>query len=42
MLRLGLEIADRLVAILPSRVAYAFADMAGEAWHRLAPARRRG
>jgi lauroyl/myristoyl acyltransferase len=41
MLRLGLEIADRVVAALPSRVAYALADLAGEAWHRLAPARRR-
>jgi KDO2-lipid IV(A) lauroyltransferase len=41
MLRLGLEIADRIVAALPSRVAYALADMAGDAWYRLAPARRR-
>lgn len=41
MLRLGLEIADRLVAALPSRVAYAIADLVGEAWYRLAPARRR-
>ena len=41
MLRLGLEIADRFVAFLPSRVAYALADLAGEAWYRLAPARRR-
>jgi lauroyl/myristoyl acyltransferase len=41
MLRIGLEIADRIAAALPSRVAYALADLAGEAWHRLAPSRRR-
>lgn len=41
MLRLALEIADRIVAALPSRVAYALADLAGDAWYRLAPARRR-
>ncbi|MDQ4034787.1 MAG: hypothetical protein M3153_02565 [Chloroflexota bacterium] len=41
MLRLGLEIADRIVAALPSSAAYALADLAGDAWYRLAPARRR-
>jgi phosphatidylinositol dimannoside acyltransferase len=41
MLRLALEVADRIVAALPSRVAYALADLAGDLWHRLAPARRR-
>ncbi len=41
MLRLGLEIADRAVAALPSRFAYALADLAGDAWYRLAPERRR-
>ena len=41
MLRIGLEIADRIAAALPSRVAYALADLAGETWHRLAPGRRR-
>lgn len=41
MLRLGLEIADRVVAALPARVAYGIADLAGDAWHRLAPERRR-
>lgn len=41
MLRFGLEIADRLVAALPSRAAYALADVAGDAWHRFAPGRRR-
>ena len=41
MLRIGLELADRIVAALPSRVAYALADVAGETWHRMAPARRR-
>ena len=41
MLRLVLEVADRIIAALPSRVAYALADFAGEVWHRFAPARRR-
>ena len=41
MLRLGLEVADRIVAALPSRVAYALADFGGDLWHRAAPARRR-
>ncbi|MGH2445033.1 MAG: lysophospholipid acyltransferase family protein [Candidatus Limnocylindria bacterium] len=41
LLRIGLEIADRIVAALPSRAAYAVADIAGDAWRRLAPGRRR-
>jgi lauroyl/myristoyl acyltransferase len=41
MLRLGLEITDRLVAVLPSPMAYALADVAGNLWHRFAPTRRR-
>jgi KDO2-lipid IV(A) lauroyltransferase len=41
MLRLALEVADRIVAALPSRAAYALADFAGDLWHRVAPARRR-
>ena len=41
MLRLALEIADRIAAVLPSRVAYALADLAGDAWYRFAPRRRR-
>ena len=41
MLRLALEIADRIVTALPSRAAYALADVAGDAWYRLAPGRRR-
>lgn len=41
MLRLGLEVADRIIAALPSRVAYALADLGGDVWHRAAPARRR-
>jgi lauroyl/myristoyl acyltransferase len=41
MLRLGLEIVDRIVAALPSRAAYTLADLAGTTWHRLAPERRR-
>jgi phosphatidylinositol dimannoside acyltransferase len=41
LLRAALEIADRVVAALPSRAAYALADLGGDAWFRLAPARRR-
>ena len=41
LLRAGLEIADRVVAALPSRVAYAFADLAGDIWYGLASSRRR-
>jgi phosphatidylinositol dimannoside acyltransferase len=41
MLRLALEVADRIVAALPSRAAYALADFAGDLWYRFAPARRR-
>ena len=41
MLRLALEIADRIAARLPASVAYALADFAGDLWYRLAPARRR-
>ena len=41
MLRLALEVADRIVAALPSRAAYALADFGGDLWHRFAPARRR-
>jgi KDO2-lipid IV(A) lauroyltransferase len=41
LLRLALEGADRLVRALPRRLAYALADLAGEAWYRLAPERRR-
>ena len=41
MLRLALEVADRIVAALPSRAAYALADFAGDLWHRFAPGRRR-
>ena len=40
MLRLGLEIVDRVVSALPSRIAYAFADLAGDLWYGLAPRRR--
>ncbi len=40
MLRLALEVADRIVAALPARAAYALADFAGDLWHRFAPARR--
>lgn len=41
LLRIGLEIVDRLVAALPARAAYTLADLAGDGWRRLAPARRR-
>jgi phosphatidylinositol dimannoside acyltransferase len=41
MLRVGLEIADLLVRLMPSRAAYALADLAGDAWHRLSGSRRR-
>ena len=41
LLRLSLEIADRVLTALPSPLAYGVADLAGDAWHRLAPARRR-
>ena len=41
LLRLGLWIADRLVTALPSRVAYALADLGGDAWHRFGPRRSR-
>lgn len=41
MLRLALEVADRIVAALPARPAYALADFAGDVWHRFAGARRR-
>ncbi len=39
--RIGLEIADRVAAALPAPVAYGLADLAGDAWHRFAPGRRR-
>jgi phosphatidylinositol dimannoside acyltransferase len=41
MLRLGLEIADRLARIIPRRVVYVLADLAGDLWRRSAPERRR-
>jgi phosphatidylinositol dimannoside acyltransferase len=41
LLRIGLELADRVANLLPSRPAYAVADLAGDAWHRFAPSRRR-
>jgi KDO2-lipid IV(A) lauroyltransferase len=42
LLRAGLHAADLLAGLLPSRIAYPVADLAGRAWHRLAgPERRR-
>ncbi|HEX5040488.1 MAG TPA: hypothetical protein VFW95_10160 [Candidatus Limnocylindria bacterium] len=40
LLRIGLEIVDRIVAALPARVAYALADLGGDAWHRMSPSRK--
>lgn len=40
-LRLGLRLADAIVPALPSGVAYALADLAGRAWYRFAPQRRK-
>lgn len=40
LLRIALEIADRVVNALPTGAAYALADLAGDAWRRLAPSRR--
>lgn len=41
LLRFALRTAERLASALPARPAYALADLAGDAWRRLAPARRR-
>jgi KDO2-lipid IV(A) lauroyltransferase len=41
LLRLGLRLADIVARSLPVGVAYALADLAGRAWYRLAPERRR-
>lgn len=41
ILRAGLEAGDALAGLLPTRAAYALADLLGAAWHRFAPARRR-
>lgn len=41
LLRIGLEIADRIVNALPARFVYGAADLAGDAWRRLASRRRR-
>jgi lauroyl/myristoyl acyltransferase len=40
LLRIGLEIVDRIVAALPARVAYALADLGGDLWHRASSSRR--
>jgi lauroyl/myristoyl acyltransferase len=39
-LRLGLSMADFIACYMPRSAAYALADLAGRAWHRLAPGRR--
>lgn len=41
MLRLALEVVDRIVVALPARAASALADLGGDAWRRVAPGRRR-
>ncbi|MCC6618882.1 MAG: hypothetical protein IT341_07570 [Chloroflexi bacterium] len=40
LLRIGLEIADFIVNLLPARAAYALADVAGDTWYRLGTGRR--
>lgn len=40
LLRVGLRGADLVARSLPRAMAYAFADLIGRAWHRLAPERR--
>jgi KDO2-lipid IV(A) lauroyltransferase len=41
LLRFALRTAERLASALPATAAYALADLAGDAWRRLAPDRRR-
>ncbi len=40
LLGAGLRAADLVAHLLPRGAAYALADLAGRAWHRLAPGRR--
>jgi len=40
LLRAALAVADTLVNLLPSRVAYGLADLAGDVWRRSSPTRR--
>jgi KDO2-lipid IV(A) lauroyltransferase len=40
MLRFLLEVVDRLVNVLPAGVAWALADLGGDAWRRFSPTRR--
>lgn len=41
LLRSALRMAERLASALPAGAAYFLADLAGDAWRRLAPRRRR-
>jgi KDO2-lipid IV(A) lauroyltransferase len=41
LLRAALALADTLVNLLSSRLAYGLADLAGDAWRRASPSRRR-
>ncbi len=41
LLRIGLGLADFVVNALPAGVVYGVADLAGDAWRRFSPARRR-
>jgi KDO2-lipid IV(A) lauroyltransferase len=40
LIRAGLELGDAVFGRLPTGLAYAIADLLGEAWYRFAPARR--
>jgi len=40
LLRFALRTAERLASALPAGAAYALADLAGDAWRRMAPSRR--
>jgi KDO2-lipid IV(A) lauroyltransferase len=41
LLRIALEVADRIVNVLPAGLVYRGADLGGDAWRRLSPKRRR-
>ncbi len=41
LLRVGLSVADTLVNLLPSRLAYGLADLGGDMWRRASASRRR-
>ena len=41
LLRAALAVADAIVNLLPARLAYGLADLAGDSWYRVATSRRR-